>query len=447
MQERLAKTRRQIVAFWIIAGGMLVGGNELCAQISLSPSIPGLRSTAPARPTAPAATTTPASPTTPADAVEQVQPRIKQPVVALPQAIAENRSGLKITKGTGVLPNDYGQVWREYDITPYTSQVKEGAKPEQAIVDWILRETGTDVWFAEPLGILNADSRRLRVYHTPEMQQIVRDVVERFVASDSEPQVLGLRLMTIGSPNWRSAAVQMLKPVDVQSPGIEAWLLSRENAAALLGSLRTRADFRDHSSPNLQIFNGQSQAVTRTQPRNYVRGVKLTGTFPGYEMTPGRIDEGYSLQISPLMSLDGKTCDAAIKCNVDQIEKFVSVSLDIPLGTQSQRAQIQVPQLVSWRLSERFRWPTDQVLLLSCGIVASPAPDGGAGPLSFVNPFATSGSRVDALLMIECKGRLSQSVVGVAPADAASAASTSATNFGVMTIPNVSTAPKYHGRY
>lgn len=444
MRERLAKWMRRFVALGMLASGGLLAGRQACAQISLSPSIPGLNSSSSATPPRPVSPTFSAGQ---AQAAEQVQPRIKQPVVALPQAIAENRSGLKITKGTGVLPNDYGQVWREYDITPYTSQVKAGDKPEQAIVDWILRETGTDVWFADPLGILNADSRRLRVYHTPEMQQIVRDVVERFVASDSEPQVLGLRLMTIGSPNWRSAAVQMLKPVEVQSPGIEAWLLSRENAAALLGSLRTRADFRDHSSPNLQIFNGQSQTVARTQARSYLRGVKLTGTFPGYEMTPGKIDEGYSLQISPLMSLDGKTCDAAIKCNVDQIEKFVSVSLDIPLGGQTQRAQIQVPQLVSWRLSERFRWPTDQVLLLSCGIVASPAPDGGAGPLSFVNPFASGGSRVDALLMIECKGRLSQSVVGTLPADATGTGGNSAANFGVITIPNLSTAPKYHGRY
>ena len=73
-----------------------------------------------------------------------------------------------------MLPNEHGQVWREYDISPYTLRVRDVAKPEQAIIDWVLRETGTEVWFAEPLGILNASSTTLRVYHTPEMQERVR---------------------------------------------------------------------------------------------------------------------------------------------------------------------------------------------------------------------------------------------------------------------------------
>ena len=41
-------------------------------------------------------------------------------------------------------------------------EVQFETKPEQAITDWILRETGTEVWFSEPLGILNASSTTLR---------------------------------------------------------------------------------------------------------------------------------------------------------------------------------------------------------------------------------------------------------------------------------------------
>ncbi len=40
-------------------------------------------------------------------------------------------------------PNEAGQVWREYDITPYTARVTSTNRPEQAIIDWVLRETGT----------------------------------------------------------------------------------------------------------------------------------------------------------------------------------------------------------------------------------------------------------------------------------------------------------------
>src|SRR5262245_47332394 len=71
-----------------------------------------------------------------------------------PARTTESLSGLKITKGQGVLPNDQGKVWREYDISPYTLRVRDVAKPEQSVIDWILRETGTDIWFSDPLGIL-----------------------------------------------------------------------------------------------------------------------------------------------------------------------------------------------------------------------------------------------------------------------------------------------------
>ena len=313
---------------------------------------------------------------------------------------ADARSNLKVAKGQGVLPNDHGQVWREYDISPYTLRVRDVAKPEQAVIDWVLRETGTEVWFAEPLGILSASSTTLRVYHTPEMHERVRGIVERFVAGDTSSHALGVRLMTVGSPNWRVRALSLLKPVDVKSPGVEAWLLTRENATAFYEQLKARADFREHNSPRLEIANGQSQTLARMQPRPYTRGIQLKKEFPFYDVIPGKIDEGYSLQISPLMAVDGQTMEAAITCSVDQIEKLVPLAIDVPTGKESQRVQVQVPQMASWRLSERFRWPVNEVLLLSCGVVATPAP-GASGMLSVLAPLGIASNRADALLMIE----------------------------------------------
>jgi hypothetical protein len=310
-------------------------------------------------------------------------------------------SPLKVTKGQGILPNESGQVWREYDISPYTLRIRDVAKPEQAIVDWILRETGTEVWFTEPLGVLSANSTTLRVYHTPEMQQRVQAIVERFVGGDTDAHALGVRLITVGSPNWRVRALSLLKPVDVKSPGVEAWLLSRENALAVYDQLKSRADFREHSSPRVDVANGQSQTLTRKDARQYARAVQLKSQFPFYELITGKIDEGYSLQISPLLTLDGQTMEAAITCSVDQVEKMLPLNIDVPVGGQSQRVQIQVPQLVSWRLSERFRWPVNEVLLLSCGVVATPAP-GTSGVLGVISsPLGIGTNRADALLMIE----------------------------------------------
>jgi hypothetical protein len=313
-------------------------------------------------------------------------------------------TALRINKGTGILPNDAGQVWREYDIASYTSSMEGVERPEQAVIDWVLRETGTDVWFGEPLGILSAGPTTLRVYHTPAVQQKVQSIVERLVVGGSQQHLVTVRLLTVGSPNWRARAVPLVEPVDVKTPGVEAWLLSRENAALVYDQLQQRGDFREHSAPLVQVASGQTERLSRRTPRQYSRGVQMKKEFPFYDLIPGQVNEGYSLEISPLMSLDAKTAEAAIACEIDQIEKLVPVAIDLPVGGQTQRVQIQVPQVVSWRLSERFRWPADKVLLLSCGVVANPAGAAG-GPLApLLGPINGATSRVDALVFIEHRG-------------------------------------------
>ncbi len=327
-----------------------------------------------------------------------------------------NATGSSTAVGTETryedLPNNHGQQWRKYDISPYTNRVASTKKPEQAVIDWILRETGTDIWFTEPLGLLSASKDTLYVYHTPEMQQLVAEVVDRFVSSEAEPQVFSLQLITIGSPNWRSKAHSLLQPVNVESPGVDAWLLSKENAAVLKAELEKRTDFSEHNAPTVMIHNGQSHTLARTRPKNYVRAVNmLANTWPGHTMEMGQIDEGYSLQLSPLMSLDGASIDAVIKCHIDQIEKLVPIAIDVPpVAGQRQRVQIQVPQMVSWRLHERFRWPSHAVLLLSCGVVAAPSPD-KPNPLGVPNVFKMGPDRADALLFIEYKGKASQTLL------------------------------------
>jgi hypothetical protein len=319
-----------------------------------------------------------------------------------------------VNQGAGVLPNDHGQIWREYDIRPYTSRVTNTERPEQAILDWILRDTGTEVWFSEPLGILNASKNTLRVYHTPEMQRLVLDIVDRFVSSQADAQAITLRMVTIGSPSWRTTAMSLLQPIDVKSAGVEAWVVSKENAAILLAQLRQRTDYREQNAASVPIHNGQSYTVTRTTPRSYVRSVRMRpDVWPGHELITGQMQEGFTLQLSPLMSLDGNTIDAVIKCEVDQIEKLVPVNVDIPsISGGAQRVQVQVPQVISWRLHERFRWPANQVLVLGCGVVASPTQE-RMGPLGLPIPPLpfTSGGRADALLLVESSGKASQALM------------------------------------
>ena len=328
----------------------------------------------------------------------------------------------QVTKGSSSLPNDDGQVWREYDITPYTLRDQSSSHPEQAIVDWILRETGYEAWHSSPVALLSADRRTLRVYHTPQMQAVVTDIVDRFVNANAENHGFGLRIITIENPNWRSRALPLMKPIPVQSPGVQGWMLAKEDAALLMDELRRRTDYREHNPPHQMVLNGQSLVVSSMRPVSYTKGIIRTDqTWPGYQPELGQLDEGFTLEFSPLLALDTVTTDAVVKVRLAQLEKMLPVKLEVPsIVAQNQRTEIQVPQMTMVELHERFRWPTDQVLLLSMGVVATPGP---AKPnvLTDALPLPHSAPRADALLFVESKGPTSPTLPGgVTPTTTAS---------------------------
>ncbi len=311
----------------------------------------------------------------------------------------------KVTAGPGTLPNDAGQVWKDYDISSYTTRVTTTNRPEQAIIDWVLRETGYEVWHGETVSMLSADRNTLRVYHTPDVQAVVAEMVDRFVNSEAESHGFNLRILSVGSPNWRSKAQRVLRPVVAQSQGVQAWLLVKEDAALLLADISRRNDFREYGAPQLMVNNGQSTVVSATRPRTYIRDVIYRGdVWPGFEPQTAQLDEGFSLEFSPLVSLDGQMIDAVIKCHVDQIEKMIPVNLDVPTSNAPrQRTKVEVPQLIGWRLHERFRFPADHVLLISLGVVATPTPNAPGGI-----PLMTSNNRADLLVLVESKGKLTE---------------------------------------
>ena len=318
----------------------------------------------------------------------------------------------RVTAG-GQLPRGAGQEHRVYDLRSYTGYLTKHDRPHQAVVDWIIRETGTDVWHTEPFGFMSADRDELSVYHTNEMHQVIAGIVDRFVAGDKDPQVMNLKVMTVGNPNWRSRAHALMQHVNVQTPGIQAYLLTKENAALVMNLLRSRTDVRQVQAVDLIMHNGQTEKLASTRGRNYVINVKPSPAgWPPYEPETGEIQEGYQLEVSPLLSVDGRSVDCVINAHIDQVDKFVDVGLELPLPNQQiHRTKIEVPQLVSWRLNERFRWPSDMVLLLSCGVVASPDRKQATMPLFNLSSITgTTAGRADALMFVEFRGKASQNL-------------------------------------
>ena len=363
-------------------------GNEVRPA---SATVPLTQPGVPLMAAAPAAA--PASPTPPLTAANGADPT-RRPIT-------------KVTSGNGALPNDQGQVWREYDISPYTLRVTATERPEQAIIDWILRETGYEAWHGEPLSVLSATKRSLRVYHTPEMQAVVAELIDRFIASEAETFAFSVRVITLDQPNWRTRAQKFLKPVNVQSPGASAWLMAREEASGLLAELQKRTDFREHSSPHLLVNNGQATVVSSKRPRSYVRDILLRPeSWQGYEAQMGQVEEGYAIDFSPLLSLDRRLIDATLKCEIDQVEKMISVPMEFATSaTARQRAKVDVPQMTHYRFHERFRWPVDQVLVVGLGMVALPVPVDSKPNLAGIPlPISAAPPRGDLVVFIEARG-------------------------------------------
>jgi len=414
---------------WIFAQNPLPPAptNSPSESIPRVPSIEGLQSTQPATPTNPAAL--------PAPGIMPSAGSANEAASTAPQS----NLGVKVHQRLE-LPNDAGQYWVEYDLKPYTQALKNVDRPQQAVIDWIIRETGSDLWFQEPVGILTADRSTLRVYHNAGMQKVVAQVYERFVNGINEPQVYSLRLITIGNPNWRSKALPLMRSAAARSPGVSAWLMPKENGAIVMAQLRQRQDVREVQSIDLKMVQGQTQVIEQMKPRNYLReySPNTTSAWPPLTPTYGEVQEGFRMVFSPLLSLDGNTMDMMLKCNVDQVEKMNPVPLEVPGAGGAY--QVEVPQMISWNLAERFRWPTDHLLILSCGVIAPPVVNqqntlltGGAAGLFGINRILPdlTFQKQDAILVIEYRGAASTQLT---PAAIASGAGTVPNSAGIGPI-------------
>lgn len=295
------------------------------------------------------------------------------------------------------LPADEGQELKTYTIAPFVEQAGVGS--EKLVVDWVLQETGYASWHGGQLAALAANATTLTCFHVPEVQARVADVVERFVGDAASPHRFLVRVVGVGSPSWRGDVAAALQPLPTTTPGVQAWMMSRESAALLLATLRGRNDFREIPTGPVLAANGQPAVIAGGRRRPYVRDV-ATGTpaAPGWQPVTSGCDEGLSVEVQPLISADGAAVEAILRCRIDQIERMATVAVDVPTAERG-RVNIEVPQTSSVRVGERFRWPSTQALVIGLGLVPWPVPDPARpGSPTLLPPAAL---RMDVLVVVE----------------------------------------------
>ena len=315
----------------------------------------------------------------------------------------------KISATMEKIPQDNGQIWREYDITPYTQERKlpTGTPPEQVVIDWILRQTnGTVRWNAAPFGILTADSEKLYVYHTKEAQLIVADIVDRFVCPQLWNEACTLRIVSTARPDWLSRGHSQLKPIPIATQGVQGWFLEKTAAQNLLAELSRRSDFKELIPPQPFIAHGIQHNVVVKKQRPYLRDVQPNpSVLNGYAEDRVAVEEGIGLCVTPLALLDGQNIAAHIKLDVVQIERMFTTMIEVPTAANPrQRIQIESPQMSYFKLDEIVRFPKNKVLLLDLGTVPLPntAEGDSRNVLTEISKGINPARRGNVLVFIEC---------------------------------------------
>ncbi len=327
----------------------------------------------------------------------------------------DKKLGLRVARieTRGKIPTDHDQIWREYDLTPYTKGRTFPANttnPEQTIVEWILRQNGLQngmkTWHSTPFGALAADSEKLYVHHTTEVQMEVADTVDRFLMQRFANDRCAIRVISLSKPDWIAKGHRFLHPATIHTPGVQGWIADREGIQYLLQDWGRRTDFRELSSPQLMIYNGIKHYIEHTKQRTYLRNVQSNAGAPGgYAEDRATIDEGFAVSFTPLSRTDGLYVEAHIKLDIVQVEKMIPTMIDVPTAMNPrQRVQIESPQVSCFKLDEQVFWPKGKILILDLGSVPLPnisQQDEGTTVFGNIAKGLGATSRGNILLLIE----------------------------------------------
>jgi hypothetical protein len=266
--------------------------------------------------------------------------------------------------------NEPGFQWKRFPIGGYTRAAAEQKTPQKAIIDWIFRRTGASDWHGEKTAVLAASKAELRVYNSPEVLSQVADVVERFTDAIEDYLSIHVQVVAATDTRWRYAVYSKLEPVGSGPQGQQIWTLALEDAAHVLAQLQMQTGFRRVVDQRLEVVNGQTLTIRTTDPRSYAGGIeRVSASGTGYQPRSDKLDESIVLRLSPLLSYEGDTIDAAIELTVNSIQAFQRTKIIAPREVGPSEMSIDVPVAYQTRLDQTLKnWRLGQTLLLSGGI-------------------------------------------------------------------------------
>ena len=267
-------------------------------------------------------------------------------------------------------PTETGQKWQNFDITRYTGLDHSQPNPQNAIVEWIFRRTGTGPWHGDKLAVLNAGRTRVRAFNDPKTLEQTAKVIERFTDAQTDFLSMRVRFVAAIDTRWRYAVYSRLTPVGSGPQGQQIWTLNVEDAAFVLAQMQVYQGFRLLTDQKVEMVNGQTLTVKTSEPRGYTGGMsRESANGLGYQPKAEQLEEGVTLRLSPLLTFDGDAVDAAIDLSANTVKSLHRTKVIAPREIGPAEITIDVPEVVESRLNQTVKgWPLGQTLLISAGI-------------------------------------------------------------------------------
>lgn len=268
--------------------------------------------------------------------------------------------------------NESGHAWRTFDIARYTSQAysPENPKPQNSIVEWIFRRTGSSIWHGEKIAVLSAGRTQLRAYHNPRVLDVVQEYVERFTKATTDVLSVRVRFVAAQDTRWRYAVYSRLQRIGTGPHGQQVWTVSPDDANLVRTQMMLYQGFKLLADKTVKMLNGQTLAIETSDTVDYISGVQSEGAAGGgAQPKTDQIKEGASLRFSPLLTYDGDALDAAIEMRATTVRRLIRTKILARRDVGPTDVNIDVPEVIETRLNQTIdNWQLGQTVLITTGI-------------------------------------------------------------------------------
>jgi hypothetical protein len=269
------------------------------------------------------------------------------------------------------IPTEPNGVFRSFDISKYTGLPHEASAPQDALIEWVFRRTGSATWHGDRIALLGASRTQLRAYHTAKVLRQVEEVVERFTnAQPSNVLKLRARFVAATDTRWRYAVASRLVPIATGPQGQQVWALDAEEAAMVRTQMQVYQRFELLLDKELRVINGQTLSIAREMDVEYISGPQRDSAVGlGFQPGTARLKEGVFLRVSPLLTYEGDALDLALDLRANTVKGLVPTKILTRREIGPADMSIDVPEVVESRLNQTIQgWKLGQTLVIACGI-------------------------------------------------------------------------------